>query len=189
MDGRNKEGTGAQARAIGLVDQMGGVAAAIDLAASMGRVPVGRDDLPPLIVLPRPRAALIERLTGVASDRENDGLGPLVRTGLARAGAMSAVRLLAPFLAGNGSGIEARIPYDIEINADPYPVFHRLREEAPLYRNDAHDFYALSRFDDVERALVDRETYISSRGAILELIKADIAKWDPIVRSLNLKTE
>jgi cytochrome P450 len=37
-----------------------------------------------------------------------------------------------------------------------------------------HDFFALSRFDDVERALVDRETYISSRGAILELIKADI---------------
>jgi cytochrome P450 len=65
-------------------------------------------------------------------------------------------------------------PYDIEINADPYPVFRRLREEAPLYRNDAHDFYALSRFADVERAFVDRETYISGRGAILELIKANI---------------
>ena len=56
-------------------------------------------------------------------------------------------------------------PYDVEINADPYPVFRRLREEAPLYRNDTHDFYALSRFDDVERGLVDRETYISGRGA------------------------
>jgi cytochrome P450 len=65
-------------------------------------------------------------------------------------------------------------PYDVEINADPYPVYRRLREEAPLYRNDEHDFYALSRFEDVERALVDNETYISSRGAILELIKADI---------------
>jgi len=65
-------------------------------------------------------------------------------------------------------------PYDVEINADPYPVFRRLREEAPLYRNDQHDFYALSRFEDVERGLVDRETYISSRGAILELIKADM---------------
>ena len=58
------------------------------------------------------------------------------------------------------------------INADPYPVFRRLREEAPLYRNDAYDFYAVSRFEDVERGLVDRETYISGRGAILELIKA-----------------
>jgi cytochrome P450 len=65
-------------------------------------------------------------------------------------------------------------PYDIEINADPYPVFARLREEAPLYRNDTHDFYAVSRFADVERGLVDRETYISGRGAILELIKADM---------------
>ena len=65
-------------------------------------------------------------------------------------------------------------PYDVEINADPYPVFRRLREEAPLYRNETHDFYALSRFEDVDRGLVDRETYISGRGAILELIKAGI---------------
>jgi cytochrome P450 len=65
-------------------------------------------------------------------------------------------------------------PYDPEIDADPYPVFRRLREEAPLYRNDAYDFYALSRFADVERGLVDWQTYISGRGGILELIKAGI---------------
>ena len=65
-------------------------------------------------------------------------------------------------------------PYDVEIHADPYPVFRRLREEAPLYRNDTHDFFALSRFADVQRGLVDAETYISGRGAILELIKANI---------------
>jgi len=65
-------------------------------------------------------------------------------------------------------------PYDVKINADPYPVFRRLREEAPLYRNESYDFYALSRFDDVERGLTNRETYISGRGAILELIKADM---------------
>ena len=65
-------------------------------------------------------------------------------------------------------------PYDIEINADPYPVFRRLREEVPLYRNETYDFYALSRFADVERGLTDRETYISGRGAVLELIKADM---------------
>jgi cytochrome P450 len=65
-------------------------------------------------------------------------------------------------------------PYDVEINADPYPVFRRLREEAPLYRNEPYDFYALSRFADVERGLKDRETYISGRGGILEVIKADM---------------
>ncbi len=65
-------------------------------------------------------------------------------------------------------------PYDVEINADPYPVFRRLREEAPLYYNEQYDFFAVSRYEDVERGLADRETYISSRGGILELIKADI---------------
>ena len=65
-------------------------------------------------------------------------------------------------------------PYDVGINADPYPVFRRLREEAPLYYNEVHDFYAVSRFDDVEQGLVDRETYISGRGGIIELIKANI---------------
>ena len=65
-------------------------------------------------------------------------------------------------------------PYDVEINADPYPVFRRLREESPLYYNEKHDFYAVSRFDDVERTFLDPKTYISGRGAILELIKANI---------------
>jgi cytochrome P450 len=65
-------------------------------------------------------------------------------------------------------------PYKVEINADPYPVFRRLREESPLYYNQPFEFYAVSRFEDVERGLLDRETYISGRGAILELIKANM---------------
>ena len=65
-------------------------------------------------------------------------------------------------------------PYDVELNANPYPVFRRLREEHPLYYNAQHDFYALSRFSDVNKALVDHETFSSARGAIVELIKANI---------------
>jgi cytochrome P450 len=65
-------------------------------------------------------------------------------------------------------------PYNVGLNADPYPMFRRLREEAPLYYNEQHDFYAVSRFDDVNTALVDHETFSSARGAILELIKANI---------------
>ena len=65
-------------------------------------------------------------------------------------------------------------PYDVEINADPYPMFRRLREESPLYHNEQHDFYALSRFADVDDAIVDNKTFISGRGAILEIIKADM---------------
>jgi cytochrome P450 len=65
-------------------------------------------------------------------------------------------------------------PYDVEINGDPYPAFARLREQSPLYYNEQHDFYALSRFADVNKALVDHETFSSARGAIIELIKANI---------------
>jgi cytochrome P450 len=65
-------------------------------------------------------------------------------------------------------------PYDVMINADPYPVWRRLREEAPLYFNEEHNFYALSRHHDVEQALVNWETFSSARGAILELIQAGV---------------
>jgi cytochrome P450 len=65
-------------------------------------------------------------------------------------------------------------PYDFEIDADPYPIWRRLREERPLYYNDRYDFFALSRFDDVEKASIDWRTYSSARGTVLELLKADI---------------
>lgn len=65
-------------------------------------------------------------------------------------------------------------PYDVEINANPYLAFARLREEAPIYYNEQYDFWALSRFADVNRALIDHETFSSARGAIIELIKANI---------------
>ncbi len=63
-------------------------------------------------------------------------------------------------------------PFDFEIDADPYPVWHRLREEAPLYRNERYDFYALSRFDDVAVAFKNWRTYSSARGTVLEIIKS-----------------
>jgi cytochrome P450 len=63
-------------------------------------------------------------------------------------------------------------PYDAQLNADPYPMFRRLRDEQPLYYNAQHDFYAISRFADVNKALVDHDTFSSARGAILELIRS-----------------
>ena len=65
-------------------------------------------------------------------------------------------------------------PYDFDIDADPYPVFKQLRDEAPLYYNERYDFFAVSRYADVERGLVDAKRFISSRGGILELIKANV---------------
>jgi len=65
-------------------------------------------------------------------------------------------------------------PYDWDIDTDPYPAWKRLRDEAPLYYNEKYDFYALSRFDDVERCSVDWRTYISGKRSVLEIIKSGI---------------
>ena len=65
-------------------------------------------------------------------------------------------------------------PYDRAIDTDPYPVWKQLRDEAPLYYNEKYDFFALSRFGDVDQALMNWETYRSGRGSILEIIRADI---------------
>ena len=63
-------------------------------------------------------------------------------------------------------------PYDFQIDTDPYPVWRRMRDEAPLYYNDRHDFFAVSRFDDVKRCQADWQTYISGKGSVLEIIKS-----------------
>ena len=61
------------------------------------------------------------------------------------------------------SAVELRYdPYDVAINADPYPYWKRLRDDAPLYFNQEHGFYALSRYQDISPALVDWNTFSSS---------------------------
>ena len=64
-------------------------------------------------------------------------------------------------------------PFDTEIDSEPYAVWQRMRDEAPLYRNDTYDFWALSRFDDVEAVHRDAKTYSSAHGTVLELMSAD----------------
>ncbi len=65
-------------------------------------------------------------------------------------------------------------PYDVAINADPYPTYARLREKAPIYYNDQYDFWALSRHQDVQKALVDWRTFSNTRSDILDIIKAGV---------------
>jgi len=83
-------------------------------------------------------------------------------------------------------------PFDKQIDVDPHPLWRRMRDEAPLYRNEKYDFYALSRYDDVEKALVDWDTYRSGKGSTLEFIMADfdipsglILMEDPPVHDLH----
>ena len=133
--GRGHIWTGGQAQGLGLVDRMGGVSAAIDEAARLGRVPVGRDQLPDLALLPVEEKSLLLRLAGAASvlesgsvdgaAAESDEQPPQEEPGAARASypaslltddARAALRLLAPFLVqGNGSGFAARLPFDIDL--------------------------------------------------------------------------
>jgi cytochrome P450 len=60
---------------------------------------------------------------------------------------------------------DRRVDWDPLIQADdPYPVYRRLRDEAALYRNVDRDVWALSRFDDVQAAAKDWETFSSQAG-------------------------
>jgi cytochrome P450 len=65
-------------------------------------------------------------------------------------------------------------PYDYAIHDDPYPVYARLREQAPLYRNDDLDFWALSRHADVVAAFRDPARFSSANGVSL-----DPSAWGP----------
>jgi cytochrome P450 len=65
-------------------------------------------------------------------------------------------------------------PYDYQVHEDPYPVYARLRAEAPLYRNDEQDFWALSRHADVTAAFRDPGRFSNANGVSL-----DPAAWGP----------
>lgn len=64
-------------------------------------------------------------------------------------------------------------PWDAEIDLDPYPTYRLLRDEMPLYYNARHDFWALSRYADVDAAIRDIGRFSSAKGDILEVVKAD----------------
>jgi cytochrome P450 len=59
-------------------------------------------------------------------------------------------------------------PYSKEYFADPYPIYKRLRDEAPVFHNPERNFWALSRFEDVLNAHRDVKRYLSSGGITIE---------------------
>lgn len=61
-------------------------------------------------------------------------------------------------------------PYDWAVHEDPYPVYRRLRDEAPCYHHPELDFYALSRHADVLAAFLDPERFSSREGVALESV-------------------
>ncbi len=59
-------------------------------------------------------------------------------------------------------------PYDYAFHEDPYPLYARLRDEAPIYRNAELDFWAISRYDDVVAAFRDTRRLSSANGVSLD---------------------
>jgi cytochrome P450 len=55
---------------------------------------------------------------------------------------------------------------------NPYEVYARMREEAPLYYDEDEDFYALTRHEDVAAAFKDHESFSSARGCDLGMVRS-----------------
>jgi cytochrome P450 len=63
-----------------------------------------------------------------------------------------------------GTRLAAFDPFSAQIPDDPYPIYRELRDHAPVYRNDERDFWALSRFDDVQWASRDWHALTNADG-------------------------
>jgi cytochrome P450 len=61
-------------------------------------------------------------------------------------------------------------PYDYNFHEDPYPYYKRLRDEAPLYRNDELDFWALTRHADVHQGFRNSVALSNKLGVSLDPI-------------------
>jgi cytochrome P450 len=72
-------------------------------------------------------------------------------------------------------------PLNEKYKADPHSIWKRLRDELPLYYNEEFDFYAVSRFADVDAFSKDPKTFCSSHGTVMEMITADPAEIEMMI--------
>jgi cytochrome P450 len=59
-------------------------------------------------------------------------------------------------------------PYDYAIHEDPYPAYAALRDHAPVYFNERHGFWALSRHADVLAGFRDSDRLSNADGVSLD---------------------
>ncbi len=64
-------------------------------------------------------------------------------------------------------------PFSEEYFHDPFDIYRRMRDEAPIYYDKQRDFYALSRHADVAAALKDHDSFSSARGCDLQMVQND----------------
>ena len=54
---------------------------------------------------------------------------------------------------------------------NPYEIYRRMRDEAPIYYDEDEDFYALTRHADVSAGFKDSESFSSARGCDLAMVR------------------
>src|SRR5919109_480393 len=64
-------------------------------------------------------------------------------------------------------------PFTPELRDDPYPLWKRMRDEAPVWHNEKHDFWVLTRYHDIEAANRDTATYSSNHGTVIEMMSGE----------------
>ena len=62
-------------------------------------------------------------------------------------------------------------PFSAEYFENPFDIYRRMREDAPLYYDEKEDFYALTRHEDVAAAFKDFEGFSSARGCDLAMVR------------------
>ncbi|KUI41705.1 cytochrome [Mycobacterium sp. GA-1199] len=72
-------------------------------------------------------------------------------------------------------------PVSQEFFDNPYEIYQRMRDEAPIYYDEGGDFYALTRHADVAAALKDHEAFSSSRGCDLAMVRSEEAPHKSII--------
>jgi cytochrome P450 len=72
-------------------------------------------------------------------------------------------------------------PYSQEYFDDPYEIYKRMRDETPIYYDEEEGYYALTRHADVAAALKDHESFSSSRGCNLSMVKSGEAPQKSII--------
>lgn len=76
-------------------------------------------------------------------------------------------------------------PFSDAQMTDPYPVYRRLRDEAPVYRLDKYDCWALSRFEDVWNALMDGRSYSVAKGTASPQILTKVQPVTPMIATMD----
>lgn len=76
-------------------------------------------------------------------------------------------------------------PFSEAQMTDPYPVYRRLRDEAPVYRLEAYDCWALSRFEDVWSALMDTKSYSVAQGTASPQILTRVQPVTPMIATMD----